>query len=372
MVTNKQLNLETGIRTLFFRKFVARLNSSLTLTIFFIYFCGLYLHSGLRFAKQTDKHPVVKANSQEESLLLAEYNLRKKRVKNICQKYGAYKPRVNLTKQEWEDNKIWRQLKKTSNHQFFVQKQYGLMWCKIPKAASTSWLHAFIKLANIPEDQIPKENDFGLHGFLRDKYPLLSKNLFKQFILKSIKFVVVRHPFERIISAYVDKLEDYKRDLKYRGGYYYAMYGSDIVEKYREKYSRKYPENQLFKRKEPSFVEFIDYLLDTPVENYDEHWKPQYLLCPPCHFNFDVIAKMDTFDRDTNFILRKRNLEDKIFLEKKHATAVNSTISSQASRMFNQVPKLMVEKLYEKLKVDFEMFNYSPEDFINLANDDET
>ena len=75
------------------------------------------------------------------------------------------------------------------------------------------------------------------------------------------------------------------------------MYGSDIVEKYREKYLRKYPENQLFKRKEPSFVEFIDYLLDTPVENYDEHWKPQYLLCPPCHFNFDVIAKMDTFDR---------------------------------------------------------------------------
>ena len=30
------------------------------------------------------------------------------------------------------------------------------MWCKIPKAASTSWLHAFIKLSHVPETQIPE------------------------------------------------------------------------------------------------------------------------------------------------------------------------------------------------------------------------
>ena len=51
----------------------------------------------------------------------------------------------------------------------------------------------------------------GLHAFLRDKYPLLSKNLNKQFMTKSVKFVVVRHPFERIVSAYLDKLHSYAR-----------------------------------------------------------------------------------------------------------------------------------------------------------------
>ena len=72
----------------------------------------------------------------------------------------------------------------------------------------------------------------GLHAFLREKYPLLSKNLNKQFMPVSLKFLVVRHPFERVISAYMDKIEDYARDLKYRGGYYYAMYGADIVAKF--------------------------------------------------------------------------------------------------------------------------------------------
>ena len=82
---------------------------------------------------------------------------------------------------------------------------------QVPKAASTSWLHAFLKLANVPDHLIPEDNGMGLHAFLRDKYPLLSKNLNKQFMTKSVKFVVVRHPFERIISAYLDKLHSYAR-----------------------------------------------------------------------------------------------------------------------------------------------------------------
>ena len=117
--------------------------------------------------------------------------------------------------------------------------------------------------------------------------------------------MVVRHPFERIMSAYVDKLEDYDRDLRYRGGYYYAMYGADIVNTYRNKYKQSDPGNPLFDRKEPSFVEFVNYLLDTPVERYDEHWRPQYILCPPCHFNFDVIVKMETFTRYYTFYEEK-------------------------------------------------------------------
>ena len=75
------------------------------------------------------------------------------------------------------------------------------------------------------------------------------------------------------------------------------MYGADIVEKYRPKYQQKFPKNPLFMHKEPSFVEFVEYLVETPIDKYDEHWRPIHLLCPPCHFNFDVIVKMETFTR---------------------------------------------------------------------------
>ena len=80
------------------------------------------------------------------------------------------------------------------------------------------------------------------------------------------------------------------------------------------------------------------------MSKYDEHWRPMFLLCPPCHFKFDVIVKMETFDRcpdyfvstsiafqvnwvhdcvffrDTEFILSQRNLENEVSLRKKHSS----------------------------------------------------
>jgi len=325
----------------------------------------------------------IKAKSGNDSVLLAELGRRRKRVKDTCEKYGAYTTREKVlaklklsTQSDFDpgvetDEQIWSLIKKTSHHQFFVQREHGLMWCKVPKAASTSWLHAFLKLANVPDHLIPEDNGMGLHAFLRDKYPLLSKNLNKQFMTKSVKFVVVRHPFERIVSAYLDKLHSYARDLKYRGGYYYAMYGADIVNMYRPKYQERFPKNPLFMRKEPSFVEFVEYLVGTPVSKYDEHWKPIFLLCPPCHFKFDVIVKMETFDRDTQFILSQRSLEDDVSLRKKHSSTKSEDSKDDARTLFSQLSKHMVRALYDKYRLDFQMFDYNIEDFIKYASESE-
>ena len=229
----------------------------------------------------------------------------------------------------------------------------------------------------------------GLHAFLREKYPMLSKNLNKQFMPVSLKFLVVRHPFERVISAYMDKLEDYTRDLKYRGGYYYAMYGADIVANFRQKYQEKFPKNPLFMKKEPSFVEFVEFLIETPVSKYDEHWRPQFLLCPPCHFKFDVIVKMETFERwvlwlclcdsylfhcrDTDFILSQRNLDGVVSLTKKHSSVgeKKKNETDLVKTLFSQLSKNMVQALYDKYRIDFQMFEYDISDYVKYASESE-
>jgi len=319
-------------------------------------------------------------------VLMAEFTRRKKVIKDSCEKFGAFtsrekvlarmkvKPGPPLSAGVETDDQIWPLLKKTSHHQFFLQKEHGLLWCKVPKAASTSWLHAFLQLTNVPESQIPEDNGLGLHGFLRDKYPLQSKNLLKQFLPMAIKFLVVRHPFQRVVSAYTDKLESYSRDIKYRGGYYYAMYGADIVQKLRPKYQEKFPKNPLFMRKEPSFVEFVEYLIETPISQYDEHWKPQFMLCPPCNFRFDVIVKMETFERDTNFILSQRDLTDVISLSKKHSSVSNSgksdaSTKNKSKELFSQLSKNMVKALHEKYRVDFDMFEYDVNEYLEQASE---
>ena len=90
--------------------------------------------------------------------------------------------------------------------------------------------------------------------------------------------MVVRHPFERILSAYRDKLEDLSRDIEAREGYYYTMYGKHIVAEYRDPRDRANMTGVL----EPSWREFVTYLLNTPATKYDEHWMPMWMLCSPC------------------------------------------------------------------------------------------
>lgn len=41
----------------------------------------------------------------------------------------------------------------------------------------------------------------------------------------------------------------------------------------------------------------------------DEHWAPIYTFCTPCSINYTLIAKLETFQRDTEYIIRQAGLE---------------------------------------------------------------
>ena len=85
---------------------------------------------------------------------------------------------------------------------------------------------------------------------------------------KPVSFIIVRHPFDRLLSAYRDKLEKFNK-------YYYEKYGKAIVTKYRrrgiERFGKEFygPKkgspvaNPLRSGKEPTFWEFVTAILET-------------------------------------------------------------------------------------------------------------
>lgn len=97
-------------------------------------------------------------------------------------------------------------LHKPNAWEFLVNHQYHLVWCNVFKAASTSWMYNFNLMAGYAPEYLSKSKAIPL-VLARKRYPRPSVKELQTAINDSISFLIVRHPFERLLSAYRDKLQ---------------------------------------------------------------------------------------------------------------------------------------------------------------------
>ena len=101
------------------------------------------------------------------------------------------------------------------------------------------------------------------------------------------KFLVVRHPLDRLVSAYRNKFEFGDPDK------FPLKYGRHIVRQYRENAT----EMALRTGADVTFVEFLTFLTREPLG--DGHWVRQYDQCQPCVVKYDFIGR----DAERNLIV---------------------------------------------------------------------
>lgn len=177
------------------------------------------------------------------------------------------------------------------------------------------------------------------------------------------RFMIVRHPFERILSAYRDKLE-HRQDREF----YYKTYGKNIVKSQRKVNSTS------ANRDEPTFVEFLEYVVKK--RTFDEHWRPFTAECAPCEMNYQIILKMESIAEEQLFLTTKLNLLHHLFTLittgwLMHNTNPNGrTEHDHAQQYYKEVPKQLLQQVYMVYEEDFRLFDYSPKEYFNFAADD--
>jgi len=327
---------------------------------------------------------------------------RVKMMRKTCQKYGD---EVRYPKRVY------------GNHSLMWDFDNKLVYCPIYKVASGTWTTNFLRLSKFNQD-LPKWQRFSkLHGasesVSRGLFPPPEKRSEQKKVLKeSTKFLVVRHPFDRIISAYTGKIANPMAKPRF-----YRDLQKEIVADYREDQSDKSP---------PTFAEYIRYLLDlTDDIETPKDWKvvdcvqAYYSVCAPCDVKYDVIIKLETHDEDTEYLIRKRNLtelQEPFTMWKHNSKGLNSIgdydyyvyeeeyknpLNFQAEVMtkqpetsedtlaaemvndeerkkmekiqykkslFKQLSKKEIKHLYENYKVDFEMFGYNIDEFLSYID----
>lgn len=234
-----------------------------------------------------------------------------------------------------------------------VDEKHKLLYCYVPKVACTNWKRVFMVLLGIADkdnvSSIPAEM---VHR--KSTFPRLSNYTVEQanyFIENFTKYIFVRHPFERLLSAYRNKLEEPSE----RSKYFQMRIGRDIVKHYRENATN----TSLQLGNDVTFEEFALYLIDRYAPAFNEHWKPISELCYPCLIGYDFIGKYETLQSDVEFLLKAINESDIKFPKVRL-----SNTTAQILRYYDTLSSQVIAKLYNIFVLDFKLFSYSTENIL--------
>ena len=195
------------------------------------------------------------------------------------------------------------------------------------------------------------------------------------------KFLVVRQPLERLLSAYRDKFqrlssrfhqyvhEIYQYGEKNISFSNFVDYVSDV-----DKFSTPYFNRPFlainefssfkFDRQSTTFSVFrgnLDRNLYLPKGSmyFEPHWAQYATLCHPCHVDYDYIVKLETMREDAAYVLSKLGPHDQC-LEDKYPKLFHLTQNSSLvfDKFYATLTQHQINKLKEIYSIDFKLFGY--------------
>ncbi|CAL8330898.1 unnamed protein product [Lota lota] len=254
-----------------------------------------------------------------------------------------------------------------------VDDIHQIIYCYVPKVACTNWKRVMVVLSqslvspssgkpytepqDVPADMVHNSSIHLTFAKFWRHYGSLSRHLMALKLQHYTKFLFVRDPFVRLISAYRNKFERANED-------FYRQFGSVMLRRYGNT-TGNVPESAadaFAAGVRPTFQQFITYLLDADTEKeaaFNEHWRQVYRLCHPCQVKYDFVGHLETLEADSEQLLKILGVDQWIHFP---TGARNRTATSWERDWFAQIPMAMREALYKLYQPDFELFGYPKPD----------
>ncbi|CAH3041427.1 unnamed protein product [Porites lobata] len=224
------------------------------------------------------------------------------------------------------------------HHPVIVNDEYKVIFCYIPKVACSQWKRVFLALDNrtdVDDVHDDKHYKFLLYDYSDEDIKVRLKSYFK--------FLFVREPLERLLSAYNNKLVNNK-------------WPWGIIQSYKTKILERY------KQDEPSsnsfdqgltFRKFIYYVSDVGFDA-NAHWRSYGPICHPCDIKYDFIGHFEDMPEEAPYILRQTGMDRAVTFP----PFLTHNTTSQLLKSYAPIPKEKIAQLGKAFEEDFEMFNY--------------
>lgn len=141
-----------------------------------------------------------------------------------------------------------------------------LFYCLIGKAGSKSWLQYLVKTKDANQKGHLRHNTF-LQNVGLEMYRNMPLDLVHRDYKDYFKFLVVRHPLQRMVSAYYETVILHKKYKNQKG-------------------------------KLLNFTEFVDRVAGGDLMDVNPHWRRYINRCLLCKVDYEYVVKTETMDED--------------------------------------------------------------------------
>lgn len=229
-----------------------------------------------------------------------------------------------------------------------VDDTHKLMYCYVPKAACANWKRVMQVLAGrykrVEDIHKVDHTDFKfLSTYSPEEIDYRLKNYFK--------FMFVRHPLDRLFSAWHNKFHENFLDMQ-------KKYGIPIVKKFRD----NPPDNP--RGDDVTLGEFFKYLAGTSTNQFNEHWMPYNELCQPCYVDYNFIGIYENLEDEATTMIKHLGLSDKVSYPERQRYYDKHTVPDEGKiEEWRKVPAGTFQDVLRKYAQDFGLFGYPlPED----------
>ncbi len=256
-----------------------------------------------------------------------------------------------------------------------MDDKHKILYCPIPKVASSTFdaiiasaasginLTKILSKAKGSEKHMSfihspktllKYSVQGLASYSQKKQRSILKNYFK--------FLVVRHPFDRLLSTYVDKVE-YMKNISHAFPLFVQL-AHNIRSAFNGSSKTFFKKTKDGKKVFLANKQEFFYLVANHYDSWfqDRHWGAFYDLCQPCVIHYDAVVRLETLNYDVSGILDRLQYG----VRAKGKLPVTNTLRykqgfnfyQKVNQAFRGIDSDIVRGLMRVYHKDFELYGY--------------